>query len=54
MRLGAARALLDFGLRYQPGGEVGQVADHNAGPPATIVLPAQFMAGIPQPREDDE
>ena len=31
-----------------------QVADHNAGPPATIVLPAQFMAGIPQPRDDED
>ena len=30
VRLGAARALLDFGLRYQPGGE--EVSHHHAGP----------------------
>ena len=36
VRLGAARALLDFGLRYQPGGE--EVSHHHAGPPMKAEL----------------
>ena len=36
VRLGAARALLDFGLRYQPGGE--DVSHHHAGPPMKAEL----------------
>lgn len=36
VRLGAARALLDFGLRYQPGGE--EVSHHHTGPPMRAEL----------------
>ena len=36
VRLGAARALLDFGLRYQPGGE--EVSHSHTGPPMRAEL----------------